>query len=219
MNIPYPLKGVWAQLKCPTQRSKAELLGIIEGVLADGAIVEPEARFLMDWIRRHADIRNQWPGDVLFARIEAMLADGVLDLEEQRELLGRLMDYQILRDRAQQTEAIAPAVSSAKVSVRSPYDDPLPPIEHMGRVFVVTGEFACGKRGEIAGKIESLGGTVANAVSKKVHFVVIGSLGSDLWKTDGYGTKIEKAIELRMQHVPVALVPESHWYETVRVLD
>jgi hypothetical protein len=37
---------VWANRKCATQRDKAELLGLVEGILADDAVVEPEAAFL-----------------------------------------------------------------------------------------------------------------------------------------------------------------------------
>jgi NAD-dependent DNA ligase len=217
MNIPYPLQSAWASRKCASQKTKAELLGLVQGILADGAIVEPEARFLQTWISEHADMREQWPCSVLMSRIDEMLSDGVLDPEEQGELLKRMLDFVALRHASAAIVINVPkgAEPLPAVTLSSPYDDPAPSIEYPGRIFVVTGDFACAKRSDIVSKIESQGGDVASSVSKKVHFLLIGSLGSELWKADGYGTKIEKAIELRNAGAPIRIVAEKHWFESL----
>jgi NAD-dependent DNA ligase len=208
---------MWNARKCATKKDKSELLGLVQGILADGGVVEPEARFLQKWIEDHHEVRNQWPGDVLFARIDAMLSDGILDPEEQRELLARLTDFIALRFEAESNKnaTVTIDVTLPSVSVDSPFDAPPPALDYMGRVFVVTGDFACAKRAHVVSRIESLGGDVATSISKKVKFLVVGSLGCEFWKTQGYGTKIEKAVELRHEGVPIRIVTEQHWFEAL----
>jgi NAD-dependent DNA ligase len=207
--------SVWQGHKTATQKSKSELLGLIKGIRADGRVVEEEAAFLKDWIADHHDIRSEWPGNVLFDRIEVMLADRVLDSGEQRELLARLCDFVELRARADSMTISLDQTSATPVTCASPFDDPLPHIEHLGRIFVVTGEFACLKRKDVISEITARGGSVNNAVSKNVHYVLIGSLGSELWSNAGYGTKIERAIELRNAGTPISLISEKHWFDAV----
>lgn len=207
-------RALYAGLKCAPQRSKAELLGLVRGILADGVIVESEAAFLQQWISENEVMRHTWPANVLFARIGAMLADGVLDADEQRELLATMLQFIECRDVAKQHAAALERLSQpSQATVTSPYDDPVPEIIHAGRRFVVTGEFACAKRPEVHARIEELGGTATSAVSGKTHYVLIGSLGSELWSGGNYGTKIEKAIELRSTGVGIRLVSEQAWFE------
>lgn len=218
MSIPYPLQSMWNARKCASQKDKAELLGLVQGILADGTVVDAEAAFLEQWIGAHIELRNQWPGSVLFARIEAMLSDGALDPGEQSELLQRMRDFVAMREAAaaaSEDTKLAVDVALPAITVDSPFDAPPPPIDYLGRIFVVTGDFACAKRSHVVGRIESLGGDVAASVSKKVNFLVVGSLGCELWKTEGYGTKIEKAVELRNAGVPLRIVAEKHWFESL----
>lgn len=220
MGIPYPLQSMWAGRKCATQKSKSELVGLVQGILSDGAIVEPEARFLREWIAAHFELRNQWPCNVLFRRIDDMLSDGVLDSDEQAELLRSLLEFIQLREAAEKNAAALDRASTSKailspVTVDSPFDDPAPGIEHLGRMFVVTGDFACAKRSAVVSRIESLGGSVNGTVSKKIHYLVVGSLGSELWKAQGYGTKIEKAVELRRGGAPIRIVAEETWFRAL----
>ena len=79
----------------------------------------------------------------------------------------------------------------------------------------MTGDFAAAKRGEVISRIESLGGSVNNTVSRKIHFLLVGSLGSELWSSGNYGTKIERAIELRRAGTPIRIVAEKTWFEAL----
>lgn len=152
------------------------------------------------------------------ARIGEMLADGVLDQDEQRELLRILAEFLDTREQARIASETPLDLSRPldKVTVDSPYDDPEPDVEHMGRTFVVTGDFIVAKRNDVISTIERLGGTVATSVSKKVNFVVVGSRGSELWSGGNYGTKIERAVELRGAGVPVRIVSERKWHACVQ---
>ena len=90
-------------------------------------------------------------------------------------------------------------------------DDPAPAVVHENRCFAMTGVFNVGNRREVARLIESRGGVVAGSVSGKVHYLLVGNLGSADWKHSTHGTKILKALEIRRSGSPIAIVAESHW--------
>lgn len=71
------------------------------------------------------------------------------------------------------------------------YVDPNRVVVHAGRRFVMTGDFASAKRADVHARIAESGGTATASVSGKTHYVVIGSLGSELWAGGNDGTKIE----------------------------
>lgn len=194
-------------------RTKAELLGLVQGILADGVIVESEAAFLRSWIDRNS-YHQTWPGNILHERLTLALADGHLDPEEQRELLGLLVEYMENREQYEATsvEVTITAPPAERRSEHSPFDDPMPVIEHLGRSFVLTGDFACGRRNDVAGRIEQLGGRVASNVSRKVHYLIVGTMGSDQWASSNYGSKIEAAVKLRNEGVGICIVREQDWF-------
>ncbi|ERL01426.1 hypothetical protein O999_06660 [Pseudomonas putida LF54] len=48
-------------------------------------------------------------------------------------------------------------------------------------------------------------------MSKKIHYLVIGSIGNEQWLHSSYGTKIKKAVEIREAGANIAIVSEAHW--------
>jgi hypothetical protein len=69
-----------------------ELIALCRGVLFDGAISELEATALLRWMNSNREIAQHWPDNILYRRISRMMADGFLDLEEQRELIATLIE-------------------------------------------------------------------------------------------------------------------------------
>jgi NAD-dependent DNA ligase len=59
--------------------------------------------------------------------------------------------------------------------------------------------------------VEERGGLIGGGVSKKVHYLVVGSVGNEQWRHSTYGTKIMKAVELREAGASIAIVGEDHW--------
>ncbi len=60
-----------------------------------------------------------------------------------------------------------------------------------GLTFVVTGRLARATRGEIEARIKSLGGQVADAVTRKTDYLIVGEdAGSKLKKAESLGTKV-----------------------------
>lgn len=183
-------------------RDTDELIGLCRGILADGAVTSAEAAFLLRWLESNRIVRNEFPFNVLYARVARAMRDGVLDAAEERELLEVLM---------QATGQVVDLQSANSGSSGLILDEPAPDVVHEGRTFVVTGVFNVGSRRDVTRLIQSRGGTVAGNVSRKVHYLVVGNLGSDDWKHSTHGTKILKALDVREAGTPIAIVGEAHW--------
>lgn len=188
-------------------RQITELVGICRGVLADGALVDPEVKFLADWMELNVECSNEWPYTAIYKRIADALADGVVSPREEKELLallhkvtgglgGKLFQGQIVE--GQSTDGL-------------PYDDPAPEIEFQDRKFCATGEFAFGSRRDVCGVIEERGGLIVGSPSRTTNFLIVGLTGSYAWRHSTHGTKIMKALELKNEGHLIAIVSEQHW--------
>tara|TARA_Y100000310_G_scaffold249786_1_gene255897 strand:+ start:30 stop:650 length:621 start_codon:yes stop_codon:yes gene_type:complete len=178
-----------------------ELIGISRGVIADGIVDESEAIFLGQWIENHREVADRWPANVLYARLVEMLKDGVLDADEQRELLETLMD-------------ITGGNSVYQESSRSttlPVTQPQPDITFDGSVFCLTGRFVFRSKMECEEIIVDLGGVVIPAPTTDTDYLLIGEVGSPDWAHSTFGRSIEKAIELQGHGHPISIVSEEHW--------
>lgn len=184
-------------------RSVDELIGICRGILSDGMVLDAEANYLSAWLESNRLAADSWPGNVLFARITAMLEDGVLDENEQAEILDLLNE-------ATGLGIPLPEVASSYATAL-PLCSPAPTIEFRGRSFVLTGKFAGGPRGACESMIQERGGIVRPNPAKGVDFLVIGAIGSPDWIHSTHGRKIERAVELRAAGSGIRIVSEAHW--------
>lgn len=184
------------------RRSADMLLGMTAGITADGHVNQLEAEFLKTWIETHLVHLEDPVVNILYQRLVNMLSDGVLDKDESADLLELLHQF-----------SGPPVVAAHRtLSVSSlPLNDPAPALDWPDRTFLFTGIMAYGPRKECESLVLERGGLIGNSVSKKVHFLVIGSVGNEQWLHSAYGTKIKKAVELRNSGAPIAIVSETHW--------
>jgi len=186
-----------------------ELIGLCRGVLFDGAVSELEAGALLRWIEANREISQQWPANVLYRRISRMMADGLLDAEEQRELIETLVEL---------TGAPAPDASVKSGSTALPLCTPLPVVSFPGKLFCFTGKFASGTRSQVQEAVIALGADVKSSPTSKTSYVVIGSIGSTDWIHSTHGRKIEKAVALRYEGKPIHIIAEEYWAECVEAI-
>lgn len=176
------------------------LIGLSKGITADGKVDQAEAEFLMTWLIQNRHSENPIIVNLL-EKVESMLADGVLDDEESRELLSLLQklsgDWSELGEIGKPTSL--------------PLDDPPPAINFENKIFLFTGTFAFGTRRQCQAAIEQLGGINASSVNKSVNYLILGTYVTDSWVHETYGRKIEKAIEYRNLGIPIAIITEEHW--------
>lgn len=188
------------------RRSADALVGIAAGLAADGTINQQEAEFLQSWIETHLTHLGDPVVNILYKRLASMLSDGVLDAEESIELLEMLRHFAGLPvDSVQQFTA----------PTSLPLDNPAPHLDWNDRVFLFTGVMAYGPRKDCESLIVERGGLIGGSVSKKIHYLVVGSIGNDQWLHSTYGTKIKKAVALRESGVPIAIISEEHWQKVL----
>ncbi|MGF6489285.1 NAD-dependent DNA ligase [Pseudomonas frederiksbergensis] len=96
-----------------------------------------------------------------------------------------------------------------------PLDNPAPSLSWADRMFLFTGIMAYGPRKECESLIIERGGLIGGSVSKKIHYLVVGSIGNDQWLHSTYGTKIKRAVELRESGVPIAIISEEYWQKVL----
>ncbi|MBP6130881.1 BRCT domain-containing protein [Thauera sp.] len=187
------------------KRQIDELIGLAKGALLDGKVEQHEADGILAWLHGNVECLDTWPASVLYDRLRAMLADGVLDPDEAGELLGLLM------------QIAAPAgLGAAPAPSTLPLTAPAPEILYPGRSFCFTGVFEFGSRADCHDAVLAHGGEPAKGVTKKLSYLVIGSVGSDFWRHSSFGTKILKAAQYSEEGAGIAIVSEAHWVSRLR---
>lgn len=188
------------------RRSADALVGLAAGLAADGVVSTAEGLFLRDWLETNLVHLDDPVINLLYSRLSNMLLDGVLDAEESLELIGLLQSFSGLS-----TEK--PKASDQTFSAPNdlPFNHPEPDLAWDGRVFVFTGIMAYGPRKDCQLRVQERGGIIGGAVSQKIHYLVVGSIGNDQWRHSSYGTKIMKAVELREAGSPIAIIGEQQW--------
>jgi NAD-dependent DNA ligase len=190
-----------AAFKNDMSRSLGALLGITQGLICDGNLNDREIHFLNDWLTANENIANSFPGDIVHARLKAVIADGVITDEERsyltdtlQKLVGGSLDE--LAEPAHVTELAFDVVDT---------------LAFQATRFCLTGNFVFAKKDVCHDAIERRGGLIADNVSKKLHYLVVGGLGSAEWKHGSFGTKVEAAMKLKREGAVLRIIREDHW--------
>ena len=161
-----------------------ELLGILQGVVADEVINARETRNLLDWIDDHEEFASNRVIEPVFALLEESLEDGIVTKEEEVALLGAING---VLNPSEETESI----------------------EIAGKTFCLSGDFCYGPKSKVEEYIVQHGGKIAKSVTKKCNYVVIGESGSERYAYGNYGTKAKKALELKAKGQDIEVIKES----------
>jgi NAD-dependent DNA ligase len=203
LKMPRTCRREFARNATVINRKIDELLGIVKGVLADGNVSQQEAEFLLQWMESNRDAAAVWPASVLYPRIEAALADRILDSNEERDLLDLYMST-VGGNKATQ-------IGESSDSTSLPVTRPAPAIVFAERSFCFTGKFFSGTRDWCHQQVIARGGVPADGITKKLHYLVIGEIGSRDWLHSTYGTKIQKAASYAEAGASLVIVSEEYW--------
>ncbi len=177
-----------------------ELIGIARGIAADGSLNQAEAEFLQKWLAVNQDISDQPVIRTLYNRVNGTLSDGVLDLDEARDLLDTLNAFS---NRDFELGEVLKATTL-------PLCDPAPLLSFEGRNYCFTGTFNYGQRKACEAAADERGAT-SGSLTRTTDVLVIGVYATESWKHSSFGNKIVKACEMRDEGVPIAIVSEPHW--------
>jgi NAD-dependent DNA ligase len=182
-----------------------ELIGIVKGVMADGMVHQGEVEFLISWLETNRSALDKWPAKAIYPRLKAALADGNMDLDEEREILDLLLSTV--------GGNTAPMKGESSNSTALPYTLPQSLLTFDARLFCFTGKFQSGSRQWCESQVIAKGGLATGSITKKLHYLVIGEIGSRDWMHSTHGRKIEKAIEYNEAGHSIAILSEQHWFE------
>lgn len=163
------------------------LNGLCKGLISDRDLSEHEIKYLDWWLTQNGALKNNYPGRELYALVKDILSDGVITPEESATLHKALVDFTGCDLESGVVDGLA---------TRLPVDTDFSP-EIDGKVFCLTGVFMAGKRSIVEERVKAAGGHVIGNITKKLDYLVIGTLSSRDWKFSSHGRKIEKAISYR----------------------
>lgn len=187
-----------------------KLHAIMAAIGGDGVISVEELKGLMAWLDDHEHLKTCWPYDEVQSLVLGVLADKKIDAEEHAMLMNFFGEFISILDN--QT-IVSPAVVEGTNIVG--LCAVCPEISFSDAVFCLTGSSHKYKRSEFEELIKNLGATAANTVSKKVHYLVVGSDGNPCWAYACYGRKVEKAVELRRRGHTILIVHENDFHDAV----
>jgi NAD-dependent DNA ligase len=97
-------------------------------------------------------------------------------------------------------------------------DVPAPEIIFEGRSFCLTGvfEFSGGNRDQCEEAVRARDGVCWQHPNQDLDYLVIGTFVEDSWAHEGYGRKIEKALECKRTGANCKVVLETHWIEALQ---
>jgi NAD-dependent DNA ligase len=182
-------------------RGSESLIGIASGLIADGELNNREIQFLSLWLSENQALATTWPGEVIYKRVREVLTDGVIT-EEERDYLQKSL-----------TELVGGAFSEDGAIASGSTDLPIDQsavVQIQSLVFCFTGQFLFGTRTACEQTVTQRGGRVSS-VNKNLNFLVVGELSSRDWKYSSFGRKIESAMKLKQEGVPLAIVTEAQW--------
>lgn len=189
-----------------SERDLSEFLGLAKGLLADGLVSLEESDAVARWINTHQDAVEQWPLNLLSERISRIYRDGQVDDDEQKELAELLESI---------VGGTAGVVLGEDAPTELPLDKPPPVFVWRNAVVVFTGKFAYGTRVQCQRVVSELGAICESDVTRRTHYLVIGTFGSRDWVHTSFGRKIEKAVEYRgLSGIP-QIVGEDHFVDCI----
>ena len=185
------------------------LNGLCKGLIADRHLNEYEIRYLDWWLTQNGALKSNYPGKELYSLVKSILSDEVITREESEILHKALMSF---------TGCDLDSGVVDGMATRLPVDE-LESVNIGGKKFCLTGVFTAGKRSVVEERIISAEGLVADAVTKSLDYLVIGTLSSRDWRFSSHGRKIEKAVSYRDEKGwPLKIISEEMLFSSLSKL-
>ncbi len=186
-------------------RTSDQLIGLAQGILADGIVDQSEAELLQAWLRTNQRTENRYVSRLL-DQVERILEDGVLDEDEGLELRDALLNW-----------TGGGGLDGEEYTTASLPLDPEPRTVHVaGSIFVFTGTGVFGTRKAMREATVGAGGTVQSGITMRTDYVVLGTYVTPAWAHQSYGRKIEKSMEYRDEKgTGLCIVHEDDWMEAL----
>ena len=182
------------------------LLGLCRGLIADGKIDQSEADTLHTWLMAHeATIENPVMSEFR-KKLGPFVKRKTVDSDISEQLL------QLLSGLVGGKTEVGECLSATTLWL----DDPPPEVVYEDRKFCLTGKFSYGKRSQCEDEVRIRGGICQSSPGKTTDYLVIGSYAEGTWIQSAYGRKVEKAVALRVNGLPIRIISEEHWLASMK---
>ncbi len=186
-------------------RQIAEIIGIAHGIISDGSVSQSEIEYLRKYLAARQHITNNPVVRILSNRVDMVLADGILDVEEADDLLVTL------------TALAGGDFEEGEITKATtlPLCNPAPTISFFGSAICFTGTFAFGDRKACEEAVRTRG-ALPGSLTQKTRYLVIGAYATESWSQSSFGRKIEQAATWRSSGKPINIVSEAHWVDQMK---
>lgn len=188
-------------------RAMDSLLGICSGIISDDYLADKEIAYLKTWLADNVAVASVWPGSAIARRIATVLEDGIVTADERADLLATLQD--VTKVAFGETGLAAPDGPALPI-------DNSPSIDFVGRMYCFTGQFLFGTRAACERAVLKIGAMTVDRISRKLNFLVIGSMVTPEWAHTSFGRKIQTAVEYRDQHGAPSIISEKQWLNALK---
>jgi NAD-dependent DNA ligase len=144
-------------------RKVNELVGLCQGLLADGILNQAEIEYLQKWLVKNAAYQTNSVIGNLLNRVDEILADKQVNAEEGMELLDTLKSF----------SGGDFELGELQKSSSLPIDHPPPDIVFAKAMFCFTGTFAFGSRRDCE-KAVAAKGAIAGSLTMQTNYLVVG---------------------------------------------
>lgn len=187
-------------------RAVQHLMGIVDGMVADGHLHDKEIQFLSTWLSENVAVKDGWPGSMIHRKITEVLADGIVT-EEERDHLHKTLAGLVGNDFCL-TGSGSPEVASL------PIEDAVT-VQLKDSSVCHTGDFLFGTRAACERATLRAGGMPVDSVSRRVEYLVIGTRVSPHWAHTSFGRKIQKAVTLQEEGHAIEIISEARWVQAL----
>ena len=185
-----------------TDRAIQEFQGMASVIIYDGVVDDDEIEILLSWTEKYQDFCDQWPLSQLESLIQKILEDGVVTIDERKELLNFLSSIAAAPD----GDPTVKNIFSENVHIAFPE-----------KHFLFTGKLQFGIRRKAQNEVDQRGGFCINSYSRrKLDYLIVGLLGQDAWKFSRFGRKIEACMkDIESRKTKAVIIKEKEFIKAI----
>ncbi len=188
------------------QKACESLALICRRFLEDNYLSNDEILFLRQWLSNNTHLIGEWPGDIVFKRIEQALSDGYIEPDERDYLTGTLellVSGELMR-------------ASSRVNEVLPLDG-VEEVELSNKVFCFAGNFIYGSKLACQRATISAGAFAIKRPSNQLNFLVIGGRTGTDWRSTDAGNHVDLVTGFRKTGTTVQIISEDCWSRSLPV--
>lgn len=184
-----------------------ELHGMLHGVLADGVVVRDELAALRDFLEEHEHMRGVWPLTEIDTIVTAALTR---ELSSEQRAQLKFFFSQFTHLTVNHPKPAAPVDLNIMAVCAT-----APEITFPRRFFCFTGICTKMPRRAVHEIVAKHGGFPRDNVTREIDYLVVHETANPCWAYSCYGRKIEEAVHLRMEGMPIQIVQERDFWDAI----